>query len=173
MKNLKTLVLLVLLLAGFGSIAQKDSLKNKTEGLTWYTDIMKANEVSTATGKPLFAFFTGSDWCVWCKKLQSDVFSKPEFIAWAKEKVVLLELDFPRYKTLSPELQQQNAGLQQTFAIQGYPTIWLFYLTKNADNLKYDIKALGTLGYPQNTVRGKEQEKFINDAELLFKKVVK
>ena len=46
--------------------AQQDTLK-KEEGLTWYTDIMKANEVSQASGKPLFAFFTGSDWCGWCK----------------------------------------------------------------------------------------------------------
>jgi len=148
--------------------AQQDTLK-KEEGLTWYTDIMKANEVSQASGKPLFAFFTGSDWCGWCKKLQKDVMSKPEFIEWAKQNVILLELDFPRYKTLSPELAQQNASLQQTFQITGYPTIWMFYLTKNEQNQKFDIKALGSLGYPQNPEIGKEQIKFLSDANSILK----
>ena len=95
--------------------------------------------------------------------------SKPEFIEWAKQNVILLELDFPRYKTLSPELAQQNASLQQTFQITGYPTIWMFYLTKNEQNQKFDIKALGSLGYPQNPEIGKEQIKFLSDANSILK----
>lgn len=169
MKKLNTLIISFLLLWNLQSQAQKDSVK-KEGGLTWYTDVVKASEVSKTTQRPLFAFFTGSDWCGWCKKLQADVFSKPDFIQWAKKNVVLVELDFPRFKTLSPELQQQNNSLQQTFQVQGYPTIWIFYLNKNAGGQGYMIDPYGSLGYPRNAVPGKEELKFLQDAKDLFDK---
>lgn len=166
MKNVKLFILIVLLFVSAFTIAQTKN--TKMEALVWHTDIMKANEVSKASNKPIFAFFTGSDWCGWCKKLQADVFSKSEFIEWAKKNVVLLELDFPRGKTLSPELQQQNNSLQQTFQVRGYPTIWIFNLNKTADGQKFDIDSYGSLGYPQNAEPGNEQVKFLQDAKSIF-----
>jgi thioredoxin-related protein len=166
MKIIRTLYVAAIFCAALSGKAQNPSREN--ESLTWHTDIMKANEVSKATNKPIFAFFTGSDWCGWCKKLQSDVFSKTEFINWAKKNVVLLEVDFPRGKTLSPELIQQNSSLQQTFQVRGYPTIWIFNLNKAADGVKYDIDSFGSVGYPQNAEPGKEQIKFLKDANSLF-----
>lgn len=166
MKNIKTIIFVSLLFTSSFIISQT---KNKqAEALVWHTDVMKANEISKSTNKPIFAFFTGSDWCGWCKKLQADVFSKAEFIEWAEKNVVLLELDFPRRKTLSPELQQQNNSLQQTFQVRGYPTIWIFNLNKSADGQKYDIDSFGSLGYPQNAESGKEQVKFLEDAKSIF-----
>ena len=51
------------------------------EGLRWYDDINQAIEVSRQEQKPLFLFFTGSDWCGWCVRLQNEVFKTPEFIS--------------------------------------------------------------------------------------------
>lgn len=161
-----------MLLLSFYSFSQT-VVPKKTEALVWYTDILKANEISKASNKPIFAFFTGSDWCGWCKKLQRDVFAKPEFIEWAKKNVVLLELDFPRAKKLSPELTQQNAGLQQTFQVQGFPTIWMFFLAKDEKTQKFTISPLGSLGYPQGAEMGKEELKFLKDANSILKQKVK
>ena len=173
MKKLKLFILPILLSLSLKHTAQTGSEKKEGQ-LTWYTDVVKASEVSKATNKPLFAFFTGSDWCVWCHRLQANVFSKPEFIQWAAKNVVLVELDFPRSKALSPELQQQNNSLQQTFQVRGYPTIWLFFLNKSKDGSKFDIGSLGSLGYPSNAEQGKEEVKFIADANaVLAKKTVK
>lgn len=159
------------LLFSFLSVAQKQVTNKKSESLEWHTDIISANELAQASKKPLFAFFTGSDWCVWCKKLQADVFAKPEFIQWAKKNVILVELDFPRGKVLSPEQQQQNMSLQQTFGVQGYPTIWMFYMSKDSTGTKYNLHPLGSLGYPAGAEIGKEQVKFLQNAnELLSKK---
>jgi len=171
MSNIKNIIFLLILLTGVNSQAQ-DTLK-KIETLTWYTDITKASEISKETNKPIFAFFTGSDWCGWCRKLQNDVFSKPEFIKWAKENVVLVELDFPKNKKLSPELTQQNASLQQTFQVRGYPTIFIFFLNKKADGTNFEIENLGSLGYPQGTELGKEEVKFLKDANLILQNRVK
>jgi protein disulfide-isomerase len=173
MKTFAVYFFTIVLCANIQLHAQSDSVRIEG-GLTWYTDILQANEISQKTNKPLFAFFTGSDWCGWCKKLQKDVFSKPEFVAWADKNVVLLELDFPRRKVLDPKLAQQNASLQRTFQVQGYPTIWIFFLNKNVDSMKYEIQALGSVGYPQGAEIGKEEVKFLNDANSILKnKVVK
>ncbi len=168
MKWFKYSSVLLLLLVNLKFTAQIDSSKRENE-LVWQTDLLKANEISKATNKPIFAFFTGSDWCGWCKKLQRDVLAKPEFIEWSK-KVVLLELDFPRRKQLSPELTQQNAGLQQAFQVHGFPVIWLFFLTRDEKTKKLNITPLGNLGYPQGSEPGKEQIQFLNDANKILEK---
>lgn len=137
-------------------------------GLTWYQDINQAYELSQKTKKPIFAFFTGSDWCGWCHRLERNVYSKPGFQAWAKENVILLELDFPRNKKLPENIMQQNAGLQQFFNVQGYPTVWLFTMQKNEATQKFDISALGSLSYPQSEP-GKEEATFLANASALMK----
>jgi protein disulfide-isomerase len=90
-------------------------------------------------------FFTGSDWCGWCIKLQNEVFRTPEFVKWANENVVLVELDFPRRTALAPEITEQNNQLQQFFAVQGYPTVWFVNATLNDG--KINIDKLGSTGY--------------------------
>jgi thioredoxin-related protein len=137
--------------------------------LVWQTDLVKAHQLSQATKKPIFAFFTGSDWCGWCKKLQKDVYAKPEFVAWAEKNVILLELDFPRMKQLPPELAQQNNSLQQFFKVSGFPTVWMFFTQFDETNKRFSINALGSLGYPQAEV-GKEEVKFLQDANSILAK---
>jgi protein disulfide-isomerase len=166
MKHLIIVLALTLFFSPKLSLAQnKIDTKNK---LTWFTDLGEAQKKSKATHKPIFALFTGSDWCIWCHKLESDVFAKSAFIKWAKDKVVLLELDFPRSKKLSPELTNQNNSLQQAFKVNGYPTVWIFFMDKDKSSDKMSINALGSVGYPQGAIQGKEEEKFIADANLVL-----
>ncbi len=140
----------------------------KAGELTWHTDLAKARELSDATKKPIFGFFTGSDWCGWCHKLEANVFDKAAFIAWANKNVILLELDFPRRKKLSAELVQQNQGLQQAFQVRGYPTIWIFTISEDPATQNLNLNALGSLGYPSGSEIGKEEVKFLNDADLIL-----
>jgi thioredoxin-related protein len=116
------------------------------EELTWHTDLTKATDISIKENKPLFLFFTGSDWCGWCIRLQNEVFKTPEFISWAKENVVLVELDFPRRKEQSESIKLQNAQLQQQLQVRGYPTVWFVSASKTAD-AKVNLNALGSTGY--------------------------
>ena len=51
----------------------------------WETDLNKAIELSQSTEKPLMLFFTGSDWCGWCKKLVKEVYKTSDFNKWAKK----------------------------------------------------------------------------------------
>ncbi|MEL1247235.1 thioredoxin family protein [Flavobacterium helocola] len=116
------------------------------EELTWHTDMSKATDISIKENKPMFLFFTGSDWCGWCIRLQKEVFKTPEFIKWAKENVVLVELDFPRKNNQTEDIKLQNAQLQQQLQVRGYPTVWFVSAAKTAD-AKVNLNALGSSGY--------------------------
>ena len=114
--------------------------------LTWHTDMSKATDVSIKENKPMFLFFTGSDWCGWCIRLQKEVFKTPEFIKWAKDNVVLVELDFPRKNEQTDAVKMQNAQLQQQLQVRGYPTVWFVSAAKTAE-AKVNLTALGSTGY--------------------------
>ena len=117
----------------------------EAQELTWQTDINKAIQISNKSKKPMLLFFTGSDWCGWCIRLQKEVLKTPEFEKWAKENVVLVELDYPRRTPQTPEIIKQNGELQQAFQIQGFPTI-CFAKGTNKDG-KVNFEGLGNLGY--------------------------
>lgn len=135
------------------------SMAVQAQELTWETNLDKATQVSLKTNKPLLLFFTGSDWCGWCIRLQNEVLKTPEFSTWAKNNVVLVEVDFPRRSPQQPEVQNQNAQLQQLFEVRGYPTIWLANPQKNEG--KINLNKLGSTGYlaggPSKWIEGANQ----------------
>ncbi|HEY3663989.1 MAG TPA: thioredoxin family protein [Chthoniobacterales bacterium] len=93
------------------------------EELHWLTDFEAAKAQSHAEKKLLLMDFTGSDWCPPCIMLQKEVFSNPEFIHYAAQHLVLLEVDFPRRKKLSDEQRAANAKVAQQYGIEGFPTV--------------------------------------------------
>jgi protein disulfide-isomerase len=95
------------------------------EAIDWKTNFEDARMQAGREGKTLLLNFTGSDWCGWCMRLDREVFSKPEFIAYAKEKLVCVKLDFPKRKQLSESEANQNNELAMKYGIQGFPTVLL------------------------------------------------
>jgi protein disulfide-isomerase len=114
--------------------------------LSWETKLNTAINKSVAENKSMMLFFTGSDWCGWCMRLQREVFFKPEFKTWADKNVVLLELDFPRRTAQDPEITKQNRELAQIFQVKGYPTVW-FVTPEISDSNKINLKKMGYQGY--------------------------
>jgi len=117
----------------------------QAQELKWETDINKAISVSNKSKKPMLLFFTGSDWCGWCIRLQKEVLKTPEFAAWAKKNVVLVELDYPRRTPQSEVIKTQNAGLQEAFGIQGFPTV--YFASAKQKNGKPSFTGIGSTGY--------------------------
>ena len=89
----------------------------------WTTDFPAAQAQARKENKLILMNFTGSDWCGWCKKLKSDVFTTTEFEQFAKGHLVLVEVDFPNNVPQTQTLKAANEALQQKFKADGYPTI--------------------------------------------------
>ena len=90
---------------------------------TWTTDYSAGLASARQRDRAVFLFFTGSDWCGWCKKFDREILSQSQFKDYARENLVLVELDFPRAKPQSTELRKQNQELAQQYQVQGFPTI--------------------------------------------------
>ena len=103
----------------------KDETFTDQDGLEWFLNLEKAQEISKKNNKPIFANFTGSDWCQWCFKIRDEVFSKEEFKDYARENLVLLQFDFPRKTGQSAGRKSYNQQIAEKFKIQGLPTILL------------------------------------------------
>ncbi len=88
----------------------------------WITDAKAAFESARAQNKPLLIYFTGSDWCIWCKRLDSQILNKPEFWEAAKG-WVLLKADFPKFSSQPELVKKHNQSLLQIYSVQGFPTL--------------------------------------------------
>ncbi len=104
----------------------------------WTTDYAAALLQAKAEKKKVLLFFTGSDWCGWCMRLEKEILSTADFKAYARGELVLVKLDFPRSTPQSPQVKARNQKLSQQYKIDGYPTIIVLNSTGGA---------VGTLGY--------------------------
>ncbi len=107
--------------------------------LPWLTEYSTARKASTDSGKPMLVYFSGLGWCYWCGRLDEEVFAAPEFEKFAKENLVLLNIDFPRTPTQRATAADKfNADLASSFGVTGVPSLIL---------VSPDGKALGKFGY--------------------------
>ena len=104
----------------------------------WVENYEKGVEQAKKEGKIALVDFTGSDWCGWCIKLDKEVFSKAEFKKYAKENLVLIEIDFPQARPLPKSKQEKHDALAKEYGIKGYPAVVLLDATG---------KKIGQLGY--------------------------
>lgn len=117
------------LLLGVCQQAAADPIPSK---INWLTNFEQAVEQSRNQGKPIFLFFTGSDWCGWCHKLQNEVLNTPEFSEKVGDKFVFVLLDFPMKVPQDPNIAKQNKELQSRFAVKGYPAVIILDERQNA-----------------------------------------
>ncbi len=94
--------------------------------LTWFTSLAKAQAQASAEKKSVLLFFHGSDWCPLCREMQSQVFNSPEFMAYARQVLVLVDVDFPDKVKQDETLKRANLALKTRFNVgDGYPTLVL------------------------------------------------
>jgi thioredoxin-related protein len=87
-------------------------------------DLDAAIDSSKKSGKIVYAVFSGSDWCYWCKVLEEGYLSKKDFVSEASKKLELVFIDTPRDKSvLSEKARKSNPQLLKKYAIRGFPTV--------------------------------------------------
>ena len=87
-------------------------------------DLDAAIAASKKSGKTVYAVFSGSDWCYWCKVLEQGYLSKKDFVKEASKKLELVFIDTPRDKSrLSDKARENNPALVKKYGIRGFPTV--------------------------------------------------
>ena len=87
-------------------------------------DLDAAIAASQKSGKTVYAVFSGSDWCYWCKVIEQGYLSKKDFVDEAKKHLELVFIDTPRDKSgLSEKALKNNPGLVKKYGIRGFPTV--------------------------------------------------
>ena len=123
MKKLITMGAAVAAITGLAGTTAETG-KSTPKGFT--DDFDAAMTAAAKSEKNLWVLFTGSDWCYWCKKLEKEVISKPEFAAEGAKKFELVFLDFPNDKSrIRKELAKRNRELAKKYGVRGYPSIVL------------------------------------------------
>ena len=88
----------------------------------WGDDLDAAIAQAKAENKSVLVEFTGSDWCQPCIMMRAEVFSKPEFVAAATKKFVLVEIDLPNG---DKEVAKKNQPIVEKYKIDGFPSVML------------------------------------------------
>ena len=144
---MRYLVLLIIIIGvvflyssiGQNKVSESDgSLVAEEYSANWMSDLSVVQAKAKEEGKPILMDFTGSDWCGWCIKLKKEVFSKPTFIDYANEHLILMTVDFPNKKKQEESLKDQNNTLLDTYGVNSFPTIIL---------VDAEGKVLGETGY--------------------------
>ncbi|HGY90895.1 MAG TPA: thioredoxin family protein [Planctomycetes bacterium] len=133
------------------------SLNAQEENATWYPDFDKAVAAAKARNLDLLVDFTGSDWCIWCKRLHDEVFSKEAFLNNVQNKYILVALDFPRSDEAKAKVPNpaRNQELSEKYGIQGFPTVLL---------MTPDGEVFGRTGYQKGG-----PEKYVEHLDSLAK----
>jgi thioredoxin-related protein len=99
--------------------SQKDKDKKQAN---WLTSFSNATGQARKDDRLIMAYFRGSDWCDFTKKLDRDVLSTDLFIDWAAKNVILLDVDLPAEKRQSPSQKKHNEALKDKYSVVKTPT---------------------------------------------------
>jgi thioredoxin-related protein len=115
MSPLKTIILAIFSVA-FPATAQAGD---------FLTDFDAGKKKAAAEKKCMLVKFTGSDWCLPCKNLDKQVFSKKAFKSEVEKEFVVVVLDYPRTKKLPAAQAKANKEVAKKYNVQGWPTVML------------------------------------------------
>lgn len=87
----------------------------------WEPDIGSAMHEAQVTKRHVLVLFTGSDWCVWCQKMDDEVFSQREFAVYTHSNYVIVKLDYPKDTPQPDSVKRENAEMLRRFEVKGFP----------------------------------------------------
>ncbi len=98
-------------------------------GTEWLESLADAQVKAGFWGRDLLLYFSGSDWCRWCKGLDERILSHEIFQQNIPLEFVLVKIDFPRQQEQTAWIIDQNQQLKYEYTekhqLEGYPTLYL------------------------------------------------
>lgn len=87
--------------------------------LPWTTDYEQALVTAKTESLPIYLFFTGSTWCIWCKKMEKELHEQDAFRQRVVGKFLFVKIDLPAGAQPSEKVK----NLMATYNIRGVPTV--------------------------------------------------
>jgi len=129
----KVILSLMIILSGFylnaqdyvgGDVVEQVGDVEELIHVNWQETFEKAVDKANLENKPILIYFTGSDWCGPCKRLDENLFHTEKFAAFSDENMVLYTADYPRNTDLvSEENKQTNEQLSRRYGQTSFPTM--------------------------------------------------
>ena len=111
---------------------------NNKPALVWFTDVEEAQQLSLQVQRPLLMVFTSPDDCEDCKELDQFILKDVAFADYAREKLVLLRMEYPKFSQLAQNIAEKRQIFKETWAVEQFPTMVMLGPNK---------KELGRMGY--------------------------
>lgn len=128
----KAVLIIALFLGGITFINAQESIKKEVIDIDkksettvkWEANFKGALMKASSEKKPILIYFTGSDWCGPCKRLDKNLFHTEKFKNFSDKKLVLYMADFPRNTDLvSPTNRATNKELSTRYKQSSFPTM--------------------------------------------------
>lgn len=121
MKN--KVLLIFFIFFSFSNLSSEEVAK-----ITWEKEYNEAKSIAKKKNLPLLLFFSGSDWCPWCKKMKKDIFENPGFIEEVGDSFVFCVIDFSLTK--KDEKDALKDSLVKEYGVEGFPMVVLVDVNK-------------------------------------------
>jgi len=128
------------------------------QGQNFVHDIESAQQKAVEEDKKIMLVFSGSDWCKPCIKYRKTLLEDTAFVAFANEKLIMVEADFPYKKKnrLSETQTIHNEALAERYNPNGvFPlTVFLDSDQESLDVWEYDsdFSVSDYINYIQKTI---------------------
>ena len=117
-----SMIAFLLTAVGFASLVCAQASRPGASKYRWITSMQQAELASKRTQKPILMYFCGSDWDDFTREIDDQVIEYDYFHNWAKDKVILVKVDFQAKGNQSKLQKKQNDELKQRFQITRVPT---------------------------------------------------
>lgn len=106
-------------------IIMLSNLYAENKEIKWY-NFNEAVSIAKKENKHILVDFY-TDWCVWCKKLESEVYSKPEIIKFMNDNFVAVKLNPEKAGEIDYKGDKYSQGdFAQAAGVTGYPATGFF-----------------------------------------------
>lgn len=126
MKRIKIIgsaVLAVLLFCG----CNQEPISPPSPGMIWQSDYTAAFQQAKKENKYILVYLSGKEWCHFCQALDEEILSQPEFLSYAKNNLICVQMDFDLSgRATDPQFAQQNEAFLEKYMVEGFPAVFIF-----------------------------------------------
>jgi thioredoxin-related protein len=93
--------------------------------ITKYNDWDIAKQQSELKGKNILIILTGAEWCKPCVKMEKNVIENEQFIEYANQNLVILEINIPRNQNYNSKIMKDYVYFKNKYSTNALPIMIL------------------------------------------------